>query len=173
MGSGGVLWAYGQIFLSVPNWFQAHWAHEIRGSYLPHEKARLSETMGLPWAHCGLQVYLAVSSPSNQSRHIWQNWGFQALLYWVSLGTLMGMGGGLGYAWEVGLLIRRVLFSYFSSVAQLCLTLCDPKDCSMPGLPVHHQLPEFTQNHVHWVSDATQPSHPLSAPSPAFNLSQH
>ena len=62
----------------------------------------------------------------------------------------------------------------FSSVAQLCLTLCDPMDCSMPGLPVHHQLLEFTQTHVHWVGDAIQPSHPLSSPSPpAFNLSQH
>ena len=61
----------------------------------------------------------------------------------------------------------------FSSVAQLCLTLCDPMDFSMPGLPVHRQLPEFTQTHVHRVSDAIQPSHPLSSPSPAFNLSQH
>ena len=62
----------------------------------------------------------------------------------------------------------------FSSVAQSCPTLCDPMDCSTPGLPVHHQLPEFTQTHVHWVSDAIQPSHPLSSPSPpAFNLSQH
>ena len=62
----------------------------------------------------------------------------------------------------------------FSSVAQLCPTLCDPMDCSTPGLPVHHQLPEFTQTHVHWVGDAIQPSHPLSSPSPpAFNLSQH
>ena len=61
-----------------------------------------------------------------------------------------------------------------SSVAQLCLILCDPVDCSTPGLPVHHQLPEFTQTHVHWVGDAIQPSHPLSPPSPpAFNLSQH
>ena len=65
-------------------------------------------------------------------------------------------------------------FSQFSSVTQSCLTFCDPMDCSMPGLPVHHQLPEFTQTHVHWVSDAIQPSHPLSSPSPpAFNLSQH
>ena len=62
--------------------------------------------------------------------------------------------------------------SQFSSVAKSCLTLCDPMDCSMPGIPVHHQLPEFTQTHVHWVSDAIQPSHPLSSPS-AFNLSQH
>ena len=61
----------------------------------------------------------------------------------------------------------------FSSVAQSCPTLCDPMDYSMPGLPVHHQLQEFTQTHVHWVS-AIQPSHPLSSPSPpAFNLSQH
>jgi len=51
--------------------------------------------------------------------------------------------------------------SEFSSVAQSCLTLCDPMSRSMPGLPVHHQLPEFTQTHVHWVSDAIQPSHPL------------
>ena len=62
----------------------------------------------------------------------------------------------------------------FGSVTQLCPTLCDPMDCSVPGLPVHHQLPEFTQTHVHWVGSAIQPSHPLSSPSPhAFSLSQH
>ena len=62
----------------------------------------------------------------------------------------------------------------FSSVAQSCPTLCDPMDCSTPGLPVHHQLPQPTQTHVHRVSDAIQPSHPLSSPSPpAFNLAQH
>ena len=62
----------------------------------------------------------------------------------------------------------------FSSVTQSCPTLWDPMNCSMPGLPVHHQLLEFTQTHVHWVGDAIQPSHPLSSPSPpAFNLSQH
>ena len=61
-----------------------------------------------------------------------------------------------------------------SSVAQSCPTLCDPMNCSTPGLPVHHQLPESTRTHVHWVSAAVQPSHPLSSPSPpAFNLSQH
>ena len=54
----------------------------------------------------------------------------------------------------------------FSSVAQSCLTLCNPMNCSTPGLPVHHQLPEFTQTHIHRVSDAIQPSHPLSFPSP-------
>jgi len=62
----------------------------------------------------------------------------------------------------------------FSLVAQSCPTLCDPMNCSVPGLPVHHQLWEFTQTHVHRVSDAIQPSHPLSSPSPpALNLSQH
>ena len=60
----------------------------------------------------------------------------------------------------------------FSSVAQSCPTLCDPMNRSMPGLPVHHQLPESTQTHVHWVGDAIQPSHPLLSPSsPALNLS--
>ena len=62
----------------------------------------------------------------------------------------------------------------FSSVAHLCRTLCNPMNHSTPGLPVHHQLPESTQTHVHWVGDAIQPSHPLSSPSPpALNLSQH
>ena len=62
----------------------------------------------------------------------------------------------------------------FSSGAQSCLTLCDPMSRSTPGLPVHHQLPEFTQTHVHRVSDAIQPSHPLSPLSPpALNPSQH
>ena len=62
----------------------------------------------------------------------------------------------------------------FSLVTQSCLTLCDPMNRSTPGLPVHHHLPEFTQTHVHWVSDAIQPSHSLSSPSlPASNPSQH
>ena len=73
--------------------------------------------------------------------------------------------------------LLRTFFSdsvQFSSIAQSCPTLCDPIDSSMPGLPVHHQLLEFTQTHVHWAGDAIQPSHPLSSPSsPAFNLSQH
>ena len=63
----------------------------------------------------------------------------------------------------------------FNSVESLgCLTLCNSIDCSMSGFPVHHQLLELTQTHVHWVGDAIQPSHPLSSPSlPALNLSQH
>ena len=62
----------------------------------------------------------------------------------------------------------------FSSIAQSCLPLCDPMDCSTPGFPVHHQLPELTQTHVHWIRDSIQWSHPFSSPSPpTFNLSQH
>ena len=71
---------------------------------------------------------------------------------------------------------RPIQFSsvQFSSVTQSCLTLEDPMDCSMPGFPAHHQLPELVQTHVHWAGDAIQPSHPLSSSSPpAFNLSQH
>ena len=74
----------------------------------------------------------------------------------------------------INLFSFSALFLPFSSVAQSCPTLCDPMECSTPGLPVHHQLPAFAQSHVHQVGDAIQPSHPLSSPSPpAFNLSQH
>ena len=85
-----------------------------------------------------------------------------------------------GFNWTYYL--RRQLIIYdmienmyqFSSVAQSCPTLCDPMNCSTPGLPVYHQLPEFSQTHVHRVSDAILPSHPLSSPSPpAPNPSQH
>ena len=77
-------------------------------------------------------------------------WLFALLLFWLSVSV------------------------QFSSVAQSCLTLCDPMDCSTPGSSVHHQVPEPTQTPVHRISDAIQLSHPLSSPSPpAFNLSQH
>ena len=82
------------------------------------------------------------------------------------------------------ILMKVMVFTYcfitelipvqFSSVVQLCPTLCDPMDCNMPGFPVHHQLPELTRTHVHGVGDVIQPSHPLLSPSPlTFNLSQH
>ena len=78
-------------------------------------------------------------------------------------------------------IVTRDCWLQFSSVAQSCPTLCYPMDCSMPGFPVHHQLPELTQIHVHRVvghptissHPTIQPSHPLSSPSPDFNLSQH
>ena len=70
--------------------------------------------------------------------------------------------------------ICSVNMNQFSSVAQSCLTLCHPMNCSTPGFPVHHHFLELAQTHVHQVSDAIQPSHPLSSLSPpVFNLSQH
>ena len=68
------------------------------------------------------------------------------------------------------LLVYIGWFSQFSSASQSCLTLCDPMDCSMQGLPVHHQHPELAQTHVHWVGDAIQPSHPLLSPSPPASI---
>ena len=74
----------------------------------------------------------------------------------------------------IWLLLKPFSSAQFSSVTQLCPTLCNPMNRSTPGLPVHHQLPEFTQTQVHRVGDAIQPSHPLSSPSPpALNPSQH
>ena len=78
------------------------------------------------------------------------------------------------YMWDMCIFVWSILSVQFSSVSQSCPTLSDPMNCSIPCLPVHHQLPEFTQTHVHRVSDAIQPSHPLSSPSPpAPNPSQH
>ena len=74
------------------------------------------------------------------------------------------------FKWKTHL---HALVLRISSVTQSCPTLCDPMDCSTPGFPVHHQLPEFTQTHVHGIGDAIQPSHPLLSPSPAFSLFQH
>ena len=78
------------------------------------------------------------------------------------------------YYYEKYNIYKKANLYYFCSVAQSCPTLCDPMNCSTPGFTVHHQLPELAQTHVHRVSDAIQPSHPLLSPSPpAFNLSQH
>ena len=82
---------------------------------------------------------------------------------------------GVLYHWATWKAQRLTDIAFqFSSVTQSCLTLCNPTDCSMPGFPIHHQLPKLTQTHVHRVGDAIQPSHPLLSPSPPiFNLSQH
>ena len=84
------------------------------------------------------------------------------------------MTTGKTIAFSLWTLVGKVISDQIRSVAQLCPTLCDPMNRSTPGLPVHHQLPEFTQTHVHQVNDAIQPSHPLLSPSPpAPNPSQH
>ena len=116
----------------------------------------------------------------------WQTWLFILFLdivfyswdYYNHLVTTLRMKPTLTVTLTVNLQttwvwIAQVHFQ-FSSFAQSCLTLCDPMNCSMPGLPLHHQLPEFTQTHVRWVGDAIQPSHPVSSLSPpAPNPSQN
>ena len=99
---------------------------------------------------------------------------------WLDLLAIQGTLKSLlqHHSSKASILWRSAFFTVssvqFSSVTQLCPTLCDPMNCSTPGLPVHHQLPEFTQIHIHRVSDAIQTSHPLSSPSPpAPNPSQH
>ena len=116
-----------------------------------------------PWSSCPCQL-LPGLSPRVPSRCGWATKAGEGLLA-SKAPRLAKRGVHLDLPLPGGL-------PPFSSVAQSCLTLCDPMDCSTPGFPVHHQLPEFTQTHVHRVGDAIQPSHPLSSPSPAFDLSQ-
>ena len=91
---------------------------------------------------------------------------------WTHISYVPFIGRQIVSQWATWETIK--MFVQFSSVAQSCPTLCDPMNLSMPGLLVHHKLPEFTQTHVHRVSNAIQPSHPLSSPSPpAPKPSQH
>ena len=119
-------------------------------------------------------TYLLAWNDLGQKRKLvsekwWKSWTGSCV-------CVLGQGAGMwvllnGAGFETGL--EGDSDVQFSSVSQSCLTHCDPMNHSMPGLPVHHQLLEFTQTHVHWVGDAIQPSHPLSSLSPpAFNLSQ-
>ena len=100
--------------------------------------------------------------------------GWVVLHVYYSLGNKTIIGDKARILKGCTISVILLLFSsvQFSSVTQSCLTLCDPMNCSMPGLPVHQQLLEFTQTHVHWVGDAIQLSHPLLSPSPALNPSQ-
>ena len=113
-----------------------------------------------------------------QSMNCWIN--FKILTCWVFKAKKMKELNVFVAAWinlfcwsDHVLLIEPRSPSLFISVTQSCPTLCDPMNRSTPGLPVHHQLPESTQTHVHRVSDAIQPSYPLLSHSPALNLSQH
>jgi len=108
------------------------------------------------------------SMGSQRVGHNWTtelNWTESYIFSDTKIGT-----NSLSWAYSV----FSVAHLMFSSAIQSCPTLCDPMNCSMPGLPVHHQLPESTQTHVYWVGDAIQLSYPLSSPSPpVLNLSQH
>ena len=114
----------------------------------------------------------ANSSDISVSTYLPVEWQGRACWQRLSLGKEIEQLGDQEGGW---IFITCLWYSVqFSSVTQSCTTLCDPMDCSKPGFPIHHQLPEFTQTHVHWVGDATKPSHPLSSPSPpTSNLSQH
>ena len=125
------------------------------------------------------QSLLTLCDPTNYTVHgILQ----ARILEWVAVPFLRGSSQPRGWT-QVSLIAGRFLTSWAtreegsgqsSSVTQSCPTLCDPMNHSMPGLPVHHQLREFTQTHVHQVGDAIQPSHPLSSLCPpASNPSQH
>ena len=100
---------------------------------------------------------------------------YRELVYQLILRVMRQKQNISVYSFQRDPKVTKVLIMLqFSSVAQSCPTLCDSMNRSTPGLPVHHQLPEFTQTHVHQVSDAIQPSHPLLSPSPpALNPSQH
>ena len=122
-------------------------------------------------------------TPLVEKKNPFFHWIIFVSLSKISWLCLCGSISGLSilFHWAISFLFpippygycRFIISVKFSSVAQSCLTLCDPMDRSVPGFPVHHQLSEFAQTHVHWVGDAIQPPHLLSSPSPpAFNLSQ-
>ena len=95
-----------------------------------------------------------------------------ALTVWTFVDKVMLLLFNMLSRFVIAFLLKKSV--QFSSDTQSCPSLCHPRDCSMPGSPVHYQLPELAQTHVRWGGDAIQPSHPLSSPSPpAFNLSQH
>ena len=107
------------------------------------------------------------------SELLWQFWvfycsiqifGLFALVLWKTIDNMDNL---------IRIALNLKIAFGFSSVTQSCPTLCNPMDCSIPGFPVHHQLQEFTQTHVHQVGDAIQPTHPLSSPSLPVFLAHH
>jgi len=156
-------------------------------SFLPPKKGLLNMELifGAKWHrenHMGRQASAAAESAQNRGTHrsrgITQ--GCTGVCSAVSWALLNFGAAWVSYKMASGNIERpggrgsRSRISQFSSVAQSCLTFCDPVNHSPPGLPVHHHLPEFTQTHLHRVGDAIQPSHPLSSPFPPDpNPSQH
>ena len=132
-------------------------------------------------------LYHFCLAPLSLLLYSFHDFSFLQVNYFIATKYILGVGNGnpLQYSclanpmdrrtwWAAVHGVTRVGSDQIRSVAQSCPTLCHPMNRSMPGLPAHHQLPEFTQTHVHRVSDAIQPSHPLSSPSPpAPNPSQH
>ena len=143
------------------------WPHGLQHARLPC----LSPTPGVysnscPWSQwCNPTISSSVVPFSSCFQSFPASGSFQKSQFFSSGGQSIGVSA------SASVLQMNI---QFSSVSQSCLTLCDSMNCSTPGLPVHHQLPESTQTHVHWVGDPIQPSHPLSSPSPpAQNPSPH
>ena len=121
------------------------------------------------WAGAGFQHGFLSSTPSTEYNLQGKELGICLFIYLGGICFLTNILDDFLWSSKFGCCMIQ-----FSSVAQSCPTLCDPMNCSTPGLPVYHQLPESTQTHVHSVGDAIQPSHPLSSPSPpVLSLSQH
>ena len=123
---------------------------------------------------CGCSLHLYSQSPDLETIQMSINWGVnkQNVVYLKNAYLVIKKQVSYWQTQQGGGVSK--FFSQFSSVAQLCLTLCNPMNCNMPGLPVHHQLLESTPTHAHWVGDGIQPFLPLSSPSPpTFNLFQH
>ena len=137
----------------------------LRPVYTAKYKLALAKSIASHWTTGAFAICLC------------RDWTLCSCGYWPSTPP-EGVQGGERHSVLQGIWWDRSsdswMFCSFSSVAQSFPNLCDHIDCSMRGFPVHHQLLELTQTHVHWVGDATQPSHPLLSPfPPAFNLSQH
>ena len=159
------------IFIHCENMVSKHTVYDLTGkkytrffSFLHHEK----------------EVYIS-GEPSTKDAWLFTCGSVWARSFKMAISEcrkkIEGHRLGTGNKFRKSSRKREVLvlwFIQFSLVTQSCPTLCNSMDCSTPGLPVHHQLPEFTQSHVHWVGDPIQPSHPLSSSSPpALSLSQH
>ena len=192
LGQEDVLKQETATYSSTPAW-RIPWTEEPGGlqsiasqrvghwSNLGHtiENLLLTETWKVEWPLCSLN-FLAVTPLVMIIGVLQQQRKYGAAFFSVLHKTMHKVLGCLkiyllSEALDTVFLYELLnVYKKFSSVAQSCPTLCDRMNCSMPGLPVHHQLLEFTETHVYWVSDAIQPSHPLSSPSPpAPNPSQH
>ena len=126
--------------------------------YLPHHQA---DSLPLCHLESHINYYLSINQGNPEASHWSLQGNFTLTIIFANKVSQLG--------W-----MADISSVQFSSVTQSCPTLCDPMNSSTPGLPVHHQLPDFTQTHVHKVSDAIQSSYPLLSPSPPiFNLSQH
>ena len=126
------------------------------------------------WTKLYVSPELCKQDKTDNQWLVWSYLLFITNLFWLANVPILLDQDPWNTNHEIFLVSPLEIVVQFSSVAQSCPTLCDPMNRSTPGLPVHHQLLEFTQTHVHRVSDAIQPSHPLSSPSPpAPNPSQH